>query len=361
MDEPSASSKTAATADANGTPDPYMTATVAEFLDDLAARTPAPGGGAAAAVTCAMAAGLVEMAASFASATGLEHVRERAHDLRLEVSSLAHADGRAYAVVLEALRMAPGEERTTRLDTAVAGAIACPIHVLRVAAEVATLAADMAETGNRQPGGRRAGGRAPRRGSGPLGGDARPAERQPALEACRRRTPISSGSARSSPGPRARASGRSMRTHAWNASKHVSDRLAGGALRSAWRQATLSQAGASRGEPRREQAPREASSMGLAAGAASGLVVGLLLEWAIGSERLTGHADDPFSIAFGLPVALAIAAGLFGLLVGTAREEPVEDAPVRVRRFRRMGRAAVSKRGQLPGSPVPPAHREHRR
>jgi formiminotetrahydrofolate cyclodeaminase len=149
MDEPSASSKPAATADANGTPDPYMAATVAEFLDDLAARTPAPGGGAAAAVTCAMAAGLVEMAASFASATGLEHVRERAHELRHEVSSLAHADGRAYAVVLEALRMAPGEERTTRLDTAVAGAIACPIHVLRVAAEVATLAADMAETGNR--------------------------------------------------------------------------------------------------------------------------------------------------------------------------------------------------------------------
>ena len=98
--------------------------------------------------------------------------------------------------------------------------------------------------------------------------------------------------------------------------------------------------------------------MGLAAGAAAGFVVGLLLEWAIGSERLTGHADDPFSIAFGLPVALAIAAGLFGLLVGTAREEPVEDAPVRVRRFRRMGRAAVSKRGQLPGSPVPPAHRD---
>ena len=140
MDEPSASSNPAATPGANGTPDPYMTATVAEFLDDLAARTPAPGGGAAASVTCAMAAGLVEMAASFASAKGLEHVRERAHELRKEVASLAHADGRAYGVVLDALRMAPGEERTTRLDTAVAGAIACPINILRIAAEVATLA-----------------------------------------------------------------------------------------------------------------------------------------------------------------------------------------------------------------------------
>jgi methenyltetrahydrofolate cyclohydrolase len=149
MDEPSDSSESVAVPGGNGTPDPYLTATVADFLDDLAARTPAPGGGAAASVTCAMAAGLVEMAASFASATGLEHVRERAHELRAEVSALAHADGRAYGVVLEALRMAPGEERTTRLDTAVAGAIACPMHILRIAAEVATLAADMAETGNR--------------------------------------------------------------------------------------------------------------------------------------------------------------------------------------------------------------------
>jgi formiminotetrahydrofolate cyclodeaminase len=96
-----------------------------------------------------MAAGLVEMAASFASARGLQHVRERAHELRQEVSGLAYADGRAYAVVLDALRMAPGAERATRLDTAVAGAIACPMHILRIAAEVATLAADMAETGNR--------------------------------------------------------------------------------------------------------------------------------------------------------------------------------------------------------------------
>jgi methenyltetrahydrofolate cyclohydrolase len=149
MDEPSDSSDRVAVPGTNGTPDPYMTATVAEFLDDLGARTPAPGGGAAASVTCAMAAGLVEMAASFASARGLEHVRDRAHELREEVSSLAYADGRAYAVVLEALRMEPGAERTTQLDRAVAGAIACPMDMLRIAAEVATLAADMAETGNR--------------------------------------------------------------------------------------------------------------------------------------------------------------------------------------------------------------------
>src|SRR5436309_4207790 len=84
--------------------DPYLSRTVGGFLDDLAERTPAPGGGAAAALTCAMGAALVEMATSFASAHGLERVRERAHEIRLEVSHLAHADGVAYAHVLEALR-----------------------------------------------------------------------------------------------------------------------------------------------------------------------------------------------------------------------------------------------------------------
>ena len=110
--------------------------------------------------------------------------------------------------------------------------------------------------------------------------------------------------------------------------------------------------------PRREQHRRRGQFGGLVAGAAAGLVAGVLTQWAVGSERLTGHADDPFSLAFGLPVALAIAAGLFGLLLGTAREAAVVDAPVRVRRFRRMHRAAVSKQGQLPGSPVPPNYNE---
>lgn len=129
--------------------DPYLGATLSQLLDDLAARTPAPGGGAAAALTCAMAAALVEMATSFASAHGLEDVHERAHTIRERVSGLAYADGRAYGVVLDALRMEAGEERTHRLDDAVSGAMRVPMEVLEMASEVAMLAADVAETGNR--------------------------------------------------------------------------------------------------------------------------------------------------------------------------------------------------------------------
>lgn len=129
--------------------DPYLTATVEGFLGQLADRTPAPGGGAASAVTCAMAAGLVQMAAAFAPGTAPVHVVERAAVLRAEAAGLAHADGAAYGQVLEALRMPRGDERHRALDAALAEAIAVPLRVADIAAEVATLAADLAETGNR--------------------------------------------------------------------------------------------------------------------------------------------------------------------------------------------------------------------
>ena len=88
------------------------------------------------------------MATSFGSAHGLERVRARAHEMREEVSLLAHADGVAYGHVLDALR-ASGDERHRQLDGAVSEAIAVPMRVLELASEVATLAADVAETGNR--------------------------------------------------------------------------------------------------------------------------------------------------------------------------------------------------------------------
>jgi formiminotetrahydrofolate cyclodeaminase len=132
-----------------GPADPYLTDSVEGFLDQLADRTPAPGGGAASAITCSMAASLVAMAASFAHGTAAERAAARAGELRHEAAALAHADGRAYGAVLEALRLPKGEERSRRLDAALSEAIAVPMRVLDIAAEVATLAAELAETGNR--------------------------------------------------------------------------------------------------------------------------------------------------------------------------------------------------------------------
>ena len=96
-----------------------------------------------------MAAGLVEMATSYGSARGLERTHERARQLRLEVQPLAHADGEAYGAVIEALSCRWAKTASAQLDAAVAGAIASPMAILEIASEVATLAADVAETGNR--------------------------------------------------------------------------------------------------------------------------------------------------------------------------------------------------------------------
>ena len=191
--------------------DPYLSATLSGFLDQLAARTPAPGGGSVASIACAMAAGLVEMASAFDASGTLDQVGARAHELRGRAAALAEADGRAYAGVLAALRMPAGPERTRSLDAAVAGAIECPMKLLEIAAEVATLAADVAARGNRNLEGDAITG-ALLAEAAARGGHPRPAERQHAL------APRDGGgaprAAASRPGlrhPRAGARGRGVR------------------------------------------------------------------------------------------------------------------------------------------------------
>jgi formiminotetrahydrofolate cyclodeaminase len=113
-------------------------ASFAELLDRLAARTPAPGGGAAAAWACALAAGLVEMAASFA---GDADAAGRAREVRAEVLVLAERDGEAYSAVLTARR--EGGD----VAAAMAGAAEPPLRIAEAAAEVAERAAAIAVTG----------------------------------------------------------------------------------------------------------------------------------------------------------------------------------------------------------------------
>lgn len=109
-----------------------------EFLEEVAARTPAPGGGAVAAMTGASAAALVSMAARFSSA---DEVATAGDELRARLVQLAADDAEAYTAVLAARGEARKE--AMRVATEVPRAIAA------TAAEVATLAHGLVETGNR--------------------------------------------------------------------------------------------------------------------------------------------------------------------------------------------------------------------
>lgn len=121
-----------------------------ELLERLAAPTPAPGGGSAAAVVCGVAASLVQMAAGFgprpdappADSASLEGAGARAGELRALALELAQAEMSSYAPVLEALRRpASDPERGQRLSQALSNASVTPLRIAATGAEVAALAA----------------------------------------------------------------------------------------------------------------------------------------------------------------------------------------------------------------------------
>jgi methenyltetrahydrofolate cyclohydrolase len=124
---------------------------VSELLDDIAAQTPAPGGGAVSAVAVAMSAGLVGMAARFSVEylEGARDLAEKADVIRAHVAPLGQADADAYTALLTALRL-PGDD--PRRDEAVAAATAeaarIPLEIAAFAAQTSLIAARLAAEGN---------------------------------------------------------------------------------------------------------------------------------------------------------------------------------------------------------------------
>jgi formiminotetrahydrofolate cyclodeaminase len=100
---------------------------VAELLEALGARTPAPASGAAAALTGALGAALVELAARFA---GDDESATSANALAGRLAELADEDGDAYAAFMADRRDA-SRERT----------IAVPLEVADCADRVVALGA----------------------------------------------------------------------------------------------------------------------------------------------------------------------------------------------------------------------------
>ena len=131
----------------------YLDMRVGEFLDELAAAQPDPGGGSAAALAVALAAALCAMTAEL-SARRLAHAPQLAADARgllRRAAPLAQADADAYGGVLAAQR-APDEpaggSRQQRISAALAQASAVPLEVAEIGDRVAALATEIAAGGN---------------------------------------------------------------------------------------------------------------------------------------------------------------------------------------------------------------------
>ncbi|NQT00378.1 MAG: cyclodeaminase/cyclohydrolase family protein [Candidatus Omnitrophica bacterium] len=132
------------------------------YLDDLAAKLPAPGGGSAAALTAASAVALISMVANFTLGKEkyksvekeIKEVLDSAEALREKLSSLVDEDVVAYGKVSEAYAL-PKEnpeqksKRQQAIQQGLKQALATPLEVCRACAEAARLCPVTAESGNR--------------------------------------------------------------------------------------------------------------------------------------------------------------------------------------------------------------------
>lgn len=126
--------------------------TVHDFLDAMATDDAAPGGGAAAAVSVAMAAALVGMAARLSTRhlDAANAIADQADELRRRVTPLADEDAAAYAAVLQAFQLPrdDGEARRQRIREALSQAADVPLAIADAGQHVQQLAVQLAESGN---------------------------------------------------------------------------------------------------------------------------------------------------------------------------------------------------------------------
>ncbi len=135
--------------------------TIEAFLTDLAARIPAPGGGATAALHAAQAAALLGMVARYsdgpkyaADASEISSVRGDADQLRESCLDLIAADAAAFEEVAAAYRLPRDTpelagDRPAAVAAALTGAAEPPAAVIAAAARLVKLAEVLLPIGNR--------------------------------------------------------------------------------------------------------------------------------------------------------------------------------------------------------------------
>jgi formiminotetrahydrofolate cyclodeaminase len=133
--------------------------TIEAFLGQLAARVPAPGGGATAALHAAQSAALLAMVARYSDGARYDaglmgRVVTEADRLRDEALRLAEADAEAFGAVSAAYQLSRETDellraRSAAIAAALVGAAGPPADVIRTARRLIELAAELLPAGNR--------------------------------------------------------------------------------------------------------------------------------------------------------------------------------------------------------------------
>lgn len=133
----------------------YVNKPLKEYLDDLAARKPAPGGGSAAALEAATGCALLSMVANFTISNkryeGFKGKAEKAlsksEGLRTRLMTLVDDDVRVYSELTEALKKY--KKDSPEFGDLYKKACNVPYDICRVTGEALTLCRELVEYGNK--------------------------------------------------------------------------------------------------------------------------------------------------------------------------------------------------------------------
>jgi methenyltetrahydrofolate cyclohydrolase len=133
--------------------DDFLDQPLSRFFESVASESAAPGGGAAAAVTVALAAGLSAMAArlSVSQLQDSAQLVDQAERLRQRATELAQEDMTTFEAVHAAYALPKDrdpEGRRLQIRAALVRATDVPLEIAEVAAQVAELAGRLATDGN---------------------------------------------------------------------------------------------------------------------------------------------------------------------------------------------------------------------
>jgi formiminotetrahydrofolate cyclodeaminase len=128
---------------------------ITDFLAQLAAHVPAPGGGATAALHAAQAAALLGMVARYTTgekytghAETIVAVIAETDTMRARALRLLEEDAAAFTAVTDAYRLPKGPERSAAIAAALVGAAEPPARVVETATRLVELCEQLLPIGN---------------------------------------------------------------------------------------------------------------------------------------------------------------------------------------------------------------------
>ena len=121
----------------------YIKGSIENYLNDLAARQSAPGGGSAAALNASIGAALMSMTANYTD--GAEGILKKTESARKRLQPLVDADIEAYGKLSKAVKGARGKgQGASDLDGLYKEAAKVPYEVCKISAECLKLCEELA-------------------------------------------------------------------------------------------------------------------------------------------------------------------------------------------------------------------------